>query len=95
MQREDWRSSEVGGVWGLGEKGEGIKQKEKYLMDTGNSKVITTERWVEGGRRGEKGINGNGGRRLRTVSTKYNIQIYYRIASPKPIILLINFTPKN
>ena len=45
----------MGGGWGLGEKLEGVKQKNK-LIDTDNSMVIT--RWKGGWKEVEEGREG-------------------------------------
>ena len=59
--REQTDSCQSGGGWGLGERGEGIKQRKKErLRDTDNSMVIARGKGggVGGGGRGDKeGIN--------------------------------------
>lgn len=49
-------SKSVGECWG---KVEGLSKKEKELMDRDHSVVITAGRWVGGGGKGYRGINGD------------------------------------
>ena len=61
--REQTDSCQRGGDWGLGDKGEGLKQRKKRLMDKDNSMVIAREKgeW-EDFKEGKGEISGDGRR---------------------------------
>ena len=52
------------GAGGLGEKHKGIKQKQKTLIDSDNSKGITTEKRRWGEVEEDKGVINGEGKRL-------------------------------